>query len=108
MAEEFDDGQGQPQQVQMQVDERDMRTLYSNTARFHATGEEVVIDLCFNMPNPNPNPQAGQIQLLMKVLDRVVLSYSNAKRLANSLTQLVKRYEQQFGEIPTPGQQRRP
>jgi hypothetical protein len=58
------------------------------------------------MPNPNPqNP--GQQQLLFKVTDRVIISYTNAKRLAISLTQLVKRYEQQFGEIPLqPGQRR--
>ena len=30
------------------------------------------------------------------------MSYANAKRLAGSLVQLVKRYEQQFGEIKMP------
>jgi hypothetical protein len=37
------------------------------------------------------------------------MTYSNAKRLAGSLTQLIRRFEQQFGEIPTqpgPGQKR--
>jgi Protein of unknown function (DUF3467) len=29
-----------------------------------------------------------------------VMNYANAKRLAGSLAQLVKRFEQQFGEIP--------
>ena len=50
---------------------------------------------------PNPNPQGGQQQLLFKVTDRVIMSYGNAKRLAMSLQQLIKRYEQQFGELPT-------
>ena len=70
---------------------------------------EVVLDLGFNMPNPNPNPQqGGQAQLLFKVTDRVIMSYINAKRLAMSLGQLIKRYEQQFGELPLqPGQQQR-
>jgi hypothetical protein len=31
----------------------------------------------------------------------MVMTYSTAKKLAMSLTQFVKRYEQQFGEIPT-------
>ena len=68
--------------------------------------EEVVVDLGFNMPNPNPaNP--GQQQLLFKVTDRVIMSYSSIKRLSTSLSQLIKRYEQQFGEIPTqPGQRK--
>ena len=67
----------------------------------------MIIDIGFNMPNPNPNPQGGQAQLLFKITDRVVMSYSNAKRLAGSLVQLVKRYEQQFGEIPTQQKQAR-
>ena len=81
------------------LDERDLRTFYANAYRIHTSPEEVVIDLGFNMPNPNPHAQ-GNAQLLFKVTDRAILSYTNAKRLALSLSQLVKRYEQQFGEIP--------
>lgn len=105
MAEE---NQMQPQgdqQIQVNLDEREMRTLFSNAYRIHTTAEEVVLDLGFNMPNPNPVP--GQAQsLLFKVNDRVVMSYPNAKRLAMSLGQLIKRFEQQFGEIQVtpPGQ----
>jgi hypothetical protein len=33
------------------------------------------------------------------VTDRVVMSYASTKRLAMSLGQLIKRFEQQFGEI---------
>lgn len=109
MAEETPVTSSQPegQQVQVFLDERELKTLYSNAYRIHTSAEEVVIDLGFNMPNPNPNPQGGQAQLLFKVTDRVIMSYSNAKRLAGSLTQLIKRYEQQFGEIPAqPGQRR--
>ena len=96
--------EGQPG-VQVLLDERELRTVYTNAYRIHTATEEVVLDLGFNMPNPNQ--QGGQAQLLFKVTDRVVMSYSNAKRLAMSLSQLVKRYEQQFGEIPTqPGQRK--
>ena len=100
-------GEGQPQGQQQQgiqvlLDEREARTIYSNAYRFHQTAEEVVMDLGFNMPNPNPGqlPPNTQAQLLFKITDRVIMSYPNAKRLLMSLTQLVKRYEQQFGEIP--------
>src|SRR5438045_5514629 len=89
-----DQGQG----VQVLLDERELRTIYSNAYRIHTAAEEVVIDLGFNMPNPNQQP--GQQQLLFKVTDRVIMSYGAAKRLTMSLSQLVKRYEQQFGEIP--------
>ena len=100
-------GQDPAQQVQVLLDERELKSMYANAYRIHTSAEEVIVDLGFNMPNPNPqNP--GQQQLLFKVTDRVIISYTNAKRLAISLTQLVKRYEQQFGEIALqPGQQRR-
>ena len=95
-------GQGGEQQVQLMLDESQMRTSFSNAYRIHTTAEEVVLDFGFNMANPNP--QGGQQQLLFKVSDRVIMSYSNTKRLAASLQQLVRRYEQQFGELPsTPG-----
>jgi hypothetical protein len=93
------------QQVQVLLDERELRTMYTNAYRIHTAAEEVVIDLGFNMPNPNQ--QGGQAQLLFKVTDRVVMSYANAKRLSMSLQQLIKRYEQQFGELPAqPGPRR--
>ena len=88
------------------LDERDLRTFYANAYRIHTSAEEVVIDLGFNMPNPNPNAPGGAA-LLFKVTDRAVLSYTNAKRLAMSLSQLIKRYEQQFGEINVQGGPRR-
>ena len=97
---------GEQQGVQVVLDERELRTVFTNAYRIHTTAEEVVLDLGFNMPNPNP--QGGQQQLLFKVTDRVIMSYSNTKRLAMSLGQLIKRYEQQFGELPTnPGQPRK-
>src|SRR5438477_9417126 len=100
--------QPQQQQIQVMLDEREMRTIYSNAYRFHTTADEVVLDVGFNMPNPNPNPQGSQgQQLLFKVTERIIMTYPNAKRLAGSLTQLVTRYEQQFGPIAAPGGQRR-
>ena len=87
------------QNIQVNLDEREMRTMFANAYRIHTTAEEVVLDLGFNMPDPNPRGGQGQ-HLLFKVTDRVIMSYANTKRLAMSLGQLVKRYEQQFGEIP--------
>ena len=111
MADDQSNGGGEhqvqqgPGGVQVLLDERDMRTIYSNAYRIHTSAEEVIVDLGFNMPNPNQ--QQGQQQLLFKVTDRVIMSYSSAKRMMLSLQQLVKRYEQQFGELPTqPGQRR--
>ncbi len=94
-----------PKGPQVIIDERDLQMVYANAYRIHAA-DEVVLDLGYNMPNPNPTNQGqgGPQQILYKGSHRVVMSYANAKRLAGSLVQLVKRYEQQFGEIklPTP------
>ena len=98
-------GGAEQQNVQVLLDERELRTTYSNAYRIHTSAEEVVLDLGFNMPNPNPQGQGPQ--LLFRVTDRVIMSYANAKRLAMSLGQLIKRYEQQFGEIPVGGAQQR-
>ena len=95
------------QNIQVNLDEREMRTMFANAYRIHTTAEEVVLDYGFNMANPNP--QGGGQQLLFKVTDRIILSYPNVKRLALSLQQLVRQYEQRMGEIPTnPGQPRGP
>jgi hypothetical protein len=88
------------QQLQLVLDERDMKTGFANAYRIHHTAEEVVLDFGFNMANPNP--QGGQQQqLLFKVNERIIMSYPSVKRLTMSLQQLIKRFEQQFGEIPT-------
>lgn len=94
-----------PKGPQVIIDERDLKLVYANAYRIHAA-DEVVVDLGYNMPNPNPTQQ-GQQQVLYKGTHRVIMSYPNAKRLAGSLVQLIKRYEQQFGEIklPMPPQQ---
>jgi len=106
MAEDIQQPEGQPQGVQVLLDERELKTTYTNAYRIHTAPEEVVIDLGFNMANPNNQGQRQQ-KLLFKVTDRVILTYVNAKRLAMSLGQLIKRYEQQFGELPLqPGQRK--
>src|SRR5205814_8597080 len=83
----FAGDQPQQQQIQVMLDEREMRTIYSNAYRFHTTADEVVMDVGFNMPNPNPNPNqqgAGGQQLLFKVTERIIMTYPNAKRLAGA------------------------
>ena len=48
---------GQQQNLQIFVDERDLRTVFCNFYQVHTTMEEVIIDLGYNMPNPRPVPQ---------------------------------------------------
>ena len=104
MAEENQDG-GQQQQMQLLLDERELRQIYTNSYRINATPDEVIVDLGFNMPNPNTQPNQPQ-QILLKINDRVVMSYLTAKRLSLSLSQVVRQYEQRYGELVPPGQGR--
>jgi hypothetical protein len=104
MAEETPQTQGDGSRgPQVIIDERDLQMVYTNAYRIHAA-DDVVVDFGYNMPNPNPTQQ-GVPQVLYKGTHRVIMSYANAKRLAGSLGQLIKRFEQQFGEIKLPNQQ---
>lgn len=85
-------------QLRQIVDDRNMKVAYANYFRLQGTGEEVLIDLGVNSMSGGPGP-AGQPDMVFQVGDRVVLNYFAAKRLAVSLSQLVRQYEDQFGEI---------
>lgn len=90
------------QNVQAQLDDRDMKYTYANNYRIMQTAEEVILEFSYVMPNPNVAPNAqGQQQVVVRVSDRVLMNYVNTKRLVTSLQQLIKRFEQQFGEIQT-------
>lgn len=87
---------GQPS-VQLRIDESQMSTRYANAFRTNATAEEIILDFGLNMPNPAA--AQGQQEILFRITDRVVLNYFSAKRLAITLTQVIRRYEDQFGEL---------
>jgi hypothetical protein len=99
--------QNNQQQIQLRIDESRMRTTYSNTIRTTTTPDEVVLDFGMNMPMPG---QDNRPMILFDVGSRVVLNWRGAKRLAMSLGQVVRQYEQANGEIPLnpPGQNQGP
>jgi len=85
------------QQVQLRIDEQSMTTHYANAFRTNATAEEVMLDFGINLPNPAAKPD--QPEIIFRISDRVVLNYFSAKRLAITLGQVIRRYEEQFGEL---------
>ena len=95
--------QPQQQQVQLRIDETKMQTTYANTIRTSTTGDEVVLDFGMNLPMPT---QDNQPALLFSVGSRVVMNWRGAKRLAISLGQVIRQYEERNGEIQLnpPGQ----
>jgi len=85
-------------QVRVGFDERNMTTSYANGFRANATGEEVMLDFGLNVVNP-AGQQQNQPEMLFQVNNRVVMNYYAAKRLAITLSQLIRRHEEQFGEL---------
>lgn len=88
--------QGQQQQIQLRIDESKMTTAYANTIRTSTTQDEVIMDFGLNMPVPGPD---NQPMLLFTVGSRVVMNWQGAKRLAISLGQIIRQFEEQNGEI---------
>lgn len=91
-------GQAGGSQVRIRVDERNMTTGYANGFRTNGTAEEVMIDFGLNMTQPHADPKAPA-EVTFSVNDRVILNYHSAKRLAITLSQLIRRHEEQFGEL---------
>ena len=85
------------QQTRLRVDERKMETSYANAFRTNGTAEEVMLDFGINLVTPGQ--EEAQPEILFQVNNRVVLNYFSAKRLALTLSQLIRRHEEQFGEL---------
>ncbi len=83
-------------QVQLRLDERQMETTYANAFRSNGTAEEVMLDFGLNTPVP---VQRDKPEIVFRVTNRIIMNYYSAKRLAMTLTQIVRRHEEQFGEL---------
>jgi peptidyl-tRNA hydrolase len=92
-------------QVRLRVDERNMKTGYANAFRTNGTAEEVMLDFGLNLMNPSQ--EEGQQEIVFQVNDRIVMNYYSAKRLAITLSQLIRRHEDEFGELQLDVEQRR-
>lgn len=76
-------------QLQIQLRPELADGKYTNLAMIGHSGSEFIIDFIFAAPGM---PQAP-------VVSRVIMSPENAKKLLFALTDNVKKYEAQFGEI---------
>jgi hypothetical protein len=86
------------QQIRLRIDERNMQACYANAFRTNGTAEEVILDFGLNLMNP-ATPEQGQPEIVFQVSERVIMNYYSAKRLAITLSQLIRRHEEQFGEL---------
>ena len=81
-------------QLEIQLDEEIAQGIYANLAITNHSDTEFTLDFVFVQPQM---PKG-------KVRARIITSPAHAKRLANSLIDNIKKYEQQFGtiELATP------
>jgi len=83
----------QPQQIQVQLDEKVGQGVYANLVLISHSNAEFVLDFTRMLP--------GMPKAIVQA--RVILTPQHAKGLLNALEENVKRYEENFGEIHTPG-----
>lgn len=100
------ENEGKQQQVQLRIDESKMNSTYANTIRTSTTQDEVIMDFGMNLPMATPDNSPA---LLFSVGSRVIMNWAGAKRLAISLGQVIRQYEERNGEIqlqrqPAPGE----
>jgi hypothetical protein len=67
---------------------------YSNTVRISHTPFEFVIDFGRTLPD---QPE------LIRIVERIVMSPQHTKAFLQALEENMRRYEAQFGAIPSPG-----
>lgn len=84
--------------IRVTIDERNLQTNYVSGFRPTMTAEEVILDFGLNLIRPTGNKE-HPAELVFQANNRLIMSYYSAKRLAIALGQIVRQFEQQFGEI---------
>jgi hypothetical protein len=86
--------QGQPQQIQVAINDADMASVYVNFFRVTGNPDEVLLDLGMYsqvMGPGGPEP--------IELSHRLVMNFVTAKKLAEVLRVVVARHEQAFGAV---------
>jgi hypothetical protein len=86
------------QQVRVRIDEREVNTAYANAFRANATAEEIILDFGLNVLNP-ASQQQEMPEIIFSIDQRIIMNYYSVKRLALTLGQMIRRHEEQFGEL---------
>lgn len=85
---------GQTQQINIELGEKEAEGIYSNLAIISHSGAEFVIDFTRLLPGV---PKA-------KVHARIVMTPQHAKLLLHALSDNLSKFENQYGVIPVDGQ----
>lgn len=95
--EQVRDQTGQ-KKVRVRIDETNVKTSYANGFRPMATPEEVILDFGLNTTRMTGQKDVPY-EVVFKAENRIIMNCYATKRLAIALGQLVRRYEDQFGEL---------
>ncbi len=85
--------QQQPQQISIELGDKEAEGIYANLAMIVHSPTEIVIDFARVMPRM---PKT-------KVLSRIIMTPMHAKLLWKALEDNIKKFEKQFGEIKIHG-----
>jgi hypothetical protein len=85
--------QAAPQTLNVELGEKESEGIYSNFVVISHSLSEFVLDFARVLPG---SPKS-------KVFARVIMTPPNVRALLGALEQNVKKYEDQFGKIRTPG-----
>ena len=95
--EQVRDQTGQ-KKVRVRIDESNVKTSYASGFRPAATAEEVILDFGLNMTRMTGQKDVPY-EVVFQANNRVIMNYYATKRLAIALGQLIRRYEDRFGEL---------
>ncbi len=84
----------QPQQINVELGEKEAEGIYSNLALISHSPAEFVLDFTRMLPGV---PKA-------KVYARIIMTPQHAKSFLRALQENIAKYEQQFGEIKIQGE----
>ena len=86
--------------IRLRIDESDVPTRYANSFRTNVTPEDVIIDFGMNtVTKANRSEKGVEAEILFKIDEKRIINYYTAKRLAITLSRLVRVYEDRFGEL---------
>ena len=83
-----------PQTLNVELGDKEAEGIYSNFVVISHSLSEFVLDFARVLPG---SPKS-------KVYARVIMTPTNVRALLNALDQNIKKYEDQFGKIRTPGE----
>ena len=95
--EQVRDQTGQ-RKVRVRIDESSVKTSYASGFRPVATAEEVIMDFGLNLARLTGDKETPY-EVVFQANNRVIMNYYSTKRLVLALSQIIRRYEEKFGEL---------